>query len=360
VEGLIIEKAQLQLAAESGIKIEDAALEDAERNVARQNQLSVEQMHTQLRSQGLTVAEFRGNLRQQLLIQRLREREVDARLKVSDADLDRFVAQKQDNPGNDLQLHIAQVLVAVPEGADAKTLATLMNRAQLVAGKARAGDDFANLAREYSDAPDRSAGGSLGLRPADRYPVLFTDATRGIQPGGVVGPVRSPAGFHILKLLDRRITGMPAPVMQQTHARHILLRPTAELSEQAAIARLAEFKARMAAGKADFAALAREVSQDASAKEGGDLGWTPSGVFVPEFEDVMNRLAPGQISDPVVSRFGVHLIEVLERREVKLNPREQREQLRQVVREQKLDEAYAKWIDEIRSRAYVEFRDPPQ
>jgi peptidyl-prolyl cis-trans isomerase SurA len=360
LESLIVEKAQLQLAAESGIKVDDAALNDAESNVARQNQLTVAQMHDKLTAQGLTVSEFRSNLRQQLLIQRLREREVDGRIKVTDADVDRFVAQKQDSPGSDLQIQIAQVLVAVPDGADAKTLATLMSRAQLVGTKARAGEDFAALAREYSDAPDRTAGGSLGLRPADRYPVLFTDATRGLQPGGVVGPVRSPAGFHILKLLDRRIAGMPEPVMGQTHARHILLRPTAQLSEQAAVARLVEFKRQIEAGKTDFATLAREFSQDTSAKEGGDLGWMPAGVFVPEFEDVMNHLGPGQISEPVVSRFGVHLIEVLERREVKLSPSEQREQLRQMVREQKLDEAYGKWLEEIRSRAYVEFRDPPQ
>lgn len=360
LEALVLERAQLQLAHEMGIKADAAMIDDAERTVARQNQLTVEQMHGQLMSQGLTLAEFRANLAKQLVLQRLREREVDGRVRVTDVDVDRFLIQKQDNPGSDLQIQLSQVLVSVPEGADTQRVATLMSRAQMVAEKARAGADFAALAREYSDAPDRASGGDLGLRGADRYPVLFVDATRAVKPGGVAGPVRSPAGFHVLKVFEKRIAGMPDANITQTNARHILLRVTPQLSEAAAIARLAEFKKRIEAGQADFAVLAKEHSQDGSASDGGNLGWAAPGMYVPEFEEVMNNLKVNQLSAPTVSRFGVHLIQPLARRNVALTPKEQRDQLKQAVREQKLEEAYTKWLEDIRSRAYVEMREPPQ
>lgn len=360
LEALILEKAQLQLAAELGIRVEKSMLDEAEQTVARQNQVSVAAMHAQLQAQGTSLLEFRDNIRRQLTLQRLREREVESRVRVSELDLDRFLSEKMDNPGADLQLNLAQVLVVVPEGVEPARLATLMQRAQMVAGKARAGEDFAALVREYSDAPDRSAGGAMGLRGADRYPDLFVLATRQAAVGGVVGPVRSPAGFHILKVLDKRIAGLPDAVAPQTRARHILLRPTAQMPEAAALAKLATLRQQIVGGQATFEALAKEFSQDSSAAQGGDLGWVGAGVFVPEFEEVMNRLAINEISPPIASRFGAHLIQVLERRQVELTPREQREQIRQLVREQKLEEAYAKWLEDIRVRAYVEYREPPQ
>ena len=248
----------------------------------------------------------------------------------------------------------------MPEGADTQRLATLMSRAQMIAEKARAGADFAALAREYSDAPDRASGGDLGLRGADRYPVLFVDATRAVKVGGVAGPVRSPAGFHVLKVFEKRIAGMPDANVTQTNSRHILLRVTPQLSEAAAIARLADFKKRIEAGQADFAVLAKEHSQDGSASDGGNLGWAAPGMYVPEFEEVMNNLRVNEISAPTVSRFGVHLIQPLARRNVALTPKEQREQLKLAVREQKLEEAFTRWLEDIRSRAYVEMREPPQ
>ena len=199
----------------------------------------------------------------------------------------------------------------------------------------------------------------MGLRPADRYPELFVQATQALPVGGVAGPVRSGAGFHVLKVIDKTRSGMPATVMQ-SHARHILLRTSAQLSETAAADRLADYRRRVQAGQADFAELAKEHSQDSSAKQGGDLGWSNPGSYVPEFEEVMNALKPGEISAPLVSRFGVHLIQLIERREAKLNPREQREVVRQMVRQKKIEDAYAVWAQELRGRAYVEYRDPPQ
>ncbi len=360
LEVIIREKAQLQLATEMGIRVEKSMLDDAELTVARQNQVSVATMHEQLQAQGISLVEFRDNIRRQLLLQRLREREVDARIRVSEMDLDRFLAEKTDNPGADLQLNLSQVLVVVPENADPARLATLMKRAQEVAEKARAGADFAALVREYSDAPDRATGGAMGLRGADRYPDLFVLATRSVQPGAIAGPVRSPAGFHVLKVLEKKITGLPDAVALQTHARHILLRTTPQLAEAAALAKLATLRQQILSGRTTFEAVAKEVSQDASAAQGGDLGWVGSGVFVPEFEDVMNGLPINEISPPTASRFGAHLIQVLERKQVTLTPREQREQIRQVVRGQKLEEAYVKWLEDIRVRAYVEYRESPQ
>ena len=359
-EALILERAQIQLAKEQGIKVETSVLDDAEQNIARQNQMDVARLHRQLESEGMPVEEFRNTIRQQIMVQRLREREVDARVRVTEAEVDRFLAQKRDNPGADLQLHIAQILVAVPESADAQQLAGLMSRAQMIGEKARAGADFSSLVREYSDAPDRARGGDLGLRPAERYPVLFVDATRAVKTGGIAGPVRSPAGFHVLKVLDKKVAGLPDDTIVQTRARHILLRPSARLTEAAAVEQLAQQRSRLVAGQADFATVAREISQDGSAAQGGDLGWATAGMFVPEFEEAMNRLAPNEISAPLVSRFGVHLIQVLERKDVELSPKAQRDQLKQLVREQKMEEAYKRWIEEVRSSAYVEYRDAPQ
>lgn len=359
-EALILERAQIQLAKEQGIKVETSVLDDAEQNIARQNQMDVARLHRQLESEGMPVEEFRNTIRQQIMVQRLRDRELDARVRVTEADVERFLAQKRDNPGADLQLHIAQILVAVPESADAQQLAGLMSRAQMIGEKARAGTDFSSLVREYSDASDRARGGDLGLRPAERYPVLFVDATRAVKTGGIAGPVRSPAGFHVLKVIDRKVTGLPDDTIVQTRARHILLRPSAQLTETAAVEQLAQQRSRLVSGQTDFATLAREISQDASAAQGGELGWAAPGMFVPEFEEAMNRLAPNEISAPLVSRFGVHLIQVLERKDVELSPKAQRDQLKQMVREQKMEEAYKRWIEEVRSSAYVEYRDAPQ
>jgi peptidyl-prolyl cis-trans isomerase SurA len=215
------------------------------------------------------------------------------------------------------------------------------------------------VVQEYSDAPEAKEGGVLGLRPAERYPELFTRAVAASPKNSVVGPLRSGAGFHLLKVIDRSQQGM-ATVVTQNHARHILLRPTEQLNEGQAAERLADYRRRVQTGQARFEDLAREYSQDGSAKEGGDLGWAGPGAYVPEFEEVLNQLKPGEVSAPVVSRFGVHLIQLIDRRQATLSAREQRDMLRNVVREQKLDKAYATWVQEVRGRAYVEYRDPPQ
>ena len=283
-------------------------------------------------------------------------------MRVSDADIDDFIREQQGNNDiSSLELNLSHVLVTVPENASEALVAERQARAQRVAERARAGEDFATLAREFSDAPERVNGGQFGWRAATRLPDLFVNSTRALAPGEIAGPVRSLAGFHVLRVNDKRGGGgLPAMNVTQTRVSHILLRPGPQLSEQAAQARLSEFRQRIVGGQASFEALAREHSQDGSAAGGGVLGWASPGMFVPEFEQAMNRLQPGELSGPVVSRFGVHLIRVDERRTVPLAENERRERIRNVVRAQKLEEALALWARDVRARAYVEIREEPQ
>ena len=361
LERMIVERTQLQLAKEQGVQVSEAMVDEAVLNVARQNQIPVEELRQRMTAQGLVFSQFRADLRNELLLNRIRERELDAQSKVSEREIDQFIREQE--AGNAVapqQVNLAQILVVVPENASADQLVALQARAQLAAERARAGVDFSTLVAEFSGAPGRSADGQMGLRDVDRYPQLFIDTTQNVPDGGIAGPVRSGAGFHVLKVLERKRAGMPGAAVAETRVRHILLRPGGGLTEQAAVARLADFKKRVAAGQADFAALARENSQDGSAKDGGDLGWAAAGQFVPEFEGQMNSLEPGQVGEPLVSRFGVHLIQVMERRSARLSPREQREAVRGMLREKKFEEAYSAWAQEVRGRAYVELREPPQ
>lgn len=360
LDRLILEKAQLQLAAETGLKVDDVTVDAAELNVARQNQLDVPELRRRMAQDGMVPAQFREELRNQLILTRLRDREIDARQRISDADVDQYLRDQQANTDpSALELNLAMLLVAVPENASPEQVATLQAKADGLRAQAASGADFATLARTASDAPDKSGGGALGLRSADRYPELFVEATRNLDTGGVSAVVRSGAGFHILKVLDKRQGGVATTVTQQ-HARHILLRTGPRLTEAAAVERLNDFKRRIQSNQADFAQLAKENSTDGSAAQGGDLGWASPGQFVPEFEETLDKLAPGQIADPLVSRFGVHLVQLLERRQAAVTPKEQREIARGIVREKKLDEAYARWLEQVRSRAYVEFREAPQ
>ena len=358
---LINDRAQLQLAKESGIKVDEPSIDQAEQTVASQNQLTVEQLRQQLQREGIEYAAFREQLREQLLLARLREREVESRVRVSDVEVDQYLAEQQlaSDPARQL-IHIAHILVTVPENADEAQLKERQAKAEQALQRARSGEDFAALAREFSDAPDRSNGGQLGLRPADRYPGLFVDAVRTLAPGGVAGLVRSGAGLHVLKLIERRQPGLPPTTVTQSRARHILLVPGTQLSEAQARDKLNDFRRRIVSGETDFASLARQHSQDGSAAQGGDLGWANPGMFVPEFERVMDQLAPGQISQPLISRFGVHLIQLIERRNATLSEREQRELVRGMLRERKTAEAYENWVRDVRARAYVELREAPQ
>ncbi len=358
LEALIDERVQVTNARESGYKVDEVELDRAVGNVALQNQLTPAQLREKLRQDGVDYQKFRSTLRDQIMMERVREREVMGRIKVSEADIDAFLAERRAAAGLAPKFNIAQILVAVPDGASPEVVAQRRARIDAARARVKAGESFEAVAKEISEDGNRAEGGVIGLRPADRLPDVFVAGVRGLQ-NGEVSPdtLRTGAGFHILKLIERQEGG--SFTVQQTHARHILLRTSAQLPLEAAKRRIAAIKQSILSGAKSFEQAARENSEDASAGLGGDLGWVSPGAFVPEFEEAINQLPLNGISDPVVSRFGVHLVQVLERREITLDPRQQREQARNILREQKFDEAYAEWLRDLRGRAYVEFREPP-
>lgn len=356
LDTLIDERAQLSAARESGVRIDEAELDRTVANVAAQNRITLAQLRERLQRDGIEFSRFRGNLRDQLLLERVREREVQSRIKISDSEVETLLASRASGVAPP-QFNLAQLLIGVPERAGEAELAQRRAVAEQALQRARGGEDFARLVNELSTG-SKEQGGALGLRTLDRLPDLFADAVRDLRSGAIVPQVlQSGAGFHVLKVVERRNGGMMVP---QTRARHILLRTSAQLTQSAAVARLAEFKQQVDSGKASFAQLARENSEDGSAAQGGELGWASPGQFVPEFEAAMKALDINQVSEPLVSRFGVHLIQVLERRSVPVDRKQQREIARNVLREQKFESAYQEWARDVRARAYVEMREPPQ
>jgi peptidyl-prolyl cis-trans isomerase SurA len=359
LEKLITEKALLQHARDQGIDIDANALSQAQDRIAAQSQLSLEQLRSKSASEGISWQSFQQNLKTQLILQRLAERNVPSRIRISDAEIDAVMRERMNARSNtNPNIELAHILIAVPEQASASEVSALQTKAQNALQRLQAGENFANVAKDVSNSSDKEQGGRMGLRPMDRYPSLFVQAIQNVSVGGLSTVFRSGAGFHILKLLSKE-SGQTMTVTE-TRARHILLRPGGQLSQNAARAQLASFKRDLEAGRADFAKLAREHSQDGSAENGGDLGWVAPGVFVPEFEETMDKLQINQISEPLVSRFGVHLIQVLARRDAPISERELRESARNVVRQRKYDETYEQWAQEVRGRTYVEYRDPPQ
>lgn len=359
LDALIDERVQITYARDSGQRLDDAEIERAVTNVAAQNQLTPAQLRERLRREGIDYLRFRNNVRDQLLLERTREREVQARIRITDTEIENWLDKQRAEAGAATEYNIAQVLVTVPEGASESVVAERRARTEAALARIRRGEAFDVVAREVSEDTNRAKGGEIGSRPANRLPDIFVDVVRPLKAGEVSPTLlRSGAGFHILKLIERSEAG--ALSINQTRARHILLRPSAQLSQQAAAARLVEFKRQIASGARTFEQLARDNSEDGSAPQGGDLGWVSPGSFVPEFEEAMNALAINGLSDPVVSRFGVHLIQVVERRKMALDAKQQREQARAALREQKFEEAYAEWVRELRARAYVEMREPPQ
>lgn len=361
LEQLINDKAQLQLAEETGIRVDQAALDQAEADVASQKQVDVPTLHRQLEKDGVSVARFHEQLRDQLTLQRLHDRDVQSRIRVSDVDVDRAIQEQIDNNADPFaqEINLAQIMLAAPEKATPEQMAGLYRQAEKILARIRAGEDFERWVQSIS-AASRANGGQLGLRRADQYPPSFVQATEKLAVGQVSDIVRSAAGFHILKVIERRQPTTLVRTVVQTRARHILLRLSPEVTQTVAIALLTDLKKQIQSGRATFQDLARAYSQDGSAAQGGDLGWASPGMYVPEFEVALNRLAEGEVSDPVVSRFGVHLIEVVERRRVNLDPREIREMVRNQLRQSRYQETYNTWAQEVRDRAFVEIRESIQ
>ncbi len=358
LDALIEERVIISYARDGGQKVEDTEIDRAVQNVATQNQVTLAQLRSRLRDDGIDYPRFRANLRDQILVERVREREVYQRIRITDAEIDRALDRQRGQAQADAELNIAQILVTVPDGAGEAALAARRARAEAALARVRGGEPFERVAREISEDGNRDKGGEIGARAASRLPDLFVEAVRNLKRGEVAATLlRSGAGFHVLKLLDRREAA--ALRIVQTRARHILLRTSERLTAQVAAQRLAEYKRQIETRAPSYEDIAREFSEDGTAASGGDLGWAPPGQFVPEFEEAINRLDIAGISAPVVSRFGVHLIQVLERREVALDTKALREQARGALRESKFDEAYTEWAKDLRARAYIEMREPP-
>jgi peptidyl-prolyl cis-trans isomerase SurA len=359
LDTLIDERVLVTNARESGARVDEPELDRAVANVAQQNQMTIPQLRERLRQEGIGYAKFRDNIRDQLLVERVREREVVSRIKISDAEIDELIEKRRKAAGAGTEIDVAQILVTVPEGASPDVIAQRRARAEAALKRTLAGEDFAAVAREVSEDGNRAQGGEIGMRPLDRLPDLFVRTAQRLKPGEISPEVlRSGAGFHVLKLVDRKES--TAFTIDQSRVRHILLRPSPELTPEAAARRLLQFKRDILAGTKTFEQLARENSEDGSAQQGGDLGWAAPGSFVPEFEEAIAALPVGGISDPVTTRFGLHLIQVIDRRKTTIDNRQLREQARNILREQKFEEAFAEWLRDLRGRSYIEFRDPPQ
>ncbi len=358
VDALIDERVQITYAREVGVKVDDAEVDRALANVALQNQMTVAQMRERLRAEGMDYARFRSNLRDQIAVERVREREVLGRIQITDLEIDNALDRQRAAAGVSTQYNIAQILVTVPDATSEAELAQRRARAESALARVRAGEPFAQVAREVSEDGNRAGGGEIGMRPAERLPDVFVEVVRPLEQGAVSPTVlRTGAGFHVIKLIERRDAG--GLTVAQTRARHVLLRGTPQVSQEAALRRLATLRQQIEAGTISFEQAAKDNSEDASASAGGDLGWASPGMFVPEFEQAMNPLPIGGISQPFVSRFGAHLLQVTERRTVALEPKQLREQVRNILREQRFEEAYNEWARELRARAYIEMRDAP-
>lgn len=353
LERMITDRAVIQYARENGLRVEDTELDRAIDRIAQDNQMVAAQLRLALEKEGIPYARFREDIRGEIYMARLREREVLERIVVTDSEIDNLLAAAQQGVARD-EYNISHILVRVPENASPEQVQERQARAEQALKQLNSGTDFRQIAASFSEAPDALQGGAMGWREFDRLPTLFAEALVKMKPGESSSVLRSPNGFHIVRLNERR-GGQQQAVVQQTRARHILIKVSEIVSESEGRNRMLTLKERLD-NKTDFAQLARAHSEDTSASRGGDLGWLSPGDTVPEFERVMDKLQPGQISEPVRSPFGWHLIEVLERRNADMTNERRRLAARQTLREKKSDEAFQEWLRQTRDRAYVEIR----
>jgi peptidyl-prolyl cis-trans isomerase SurA len=358
-EALIEERVLVTHARDAGARVEEPELDRVVANVAAQNKLTLPQLLERLKQDGTDVKRFRENLRDQMLMERVRDGEVTRRIRVTDGEIDKLLDERRAVAAASAPLNIAQILIPVPEGASPEQRDSRRKEAEAALKRVLGGEDFAAVAREVSQDSNRRGGGEIGLRPADKLPDLFVQAVQGLGSGQVrPSVVESSVGLHVLKVIERQ-PGPDGSKVTETRARHILIRPNERLPAEAIAQRLAEMKRAVETGRAKFEEIAAQVSEDGTAQQGGDLGWATPGNFVPEFEETMNALPLNGISEPFQSRFGLHIVQVMERREVAVDPRQQREQARGTIRERKFDDAYKEWIADLRAKAFIEMRDAP-
>jgi peptidyl-prolyl cis-trans isomerase SurA len=351
---MITERSLMQFAKESGVRIDDTTVERAIARIAQDNKIPPEELRKVVEREGISYARYREDIRRELVLQRLREREVEARISVTDAEVDNYLASQEARESGSIEYLLSHILVSVPEQSSPEQVDQRRRRAEEALRQLQGGADFSQVAAASSDASDALQGASLGWRNAARLPTIFAELVRGMKKGDVSPVVRSPAGFHIVMLVDQRDRGAPT-VVDQTRVRHILVRVNETTSESEARARIDRVKDRLDTG-AKFEDMARINSEDASAVKGGELGWINPGDTVPEFEQAMAKLAIGEISAPVRTPFGWHLVRVDERRKQDISKDRQREQARQALRQRKADEMFGEFVRQTRDRAYVEFK----
>lgn len=354
LERMIMDRAQLQTARDMGLRPDDIDLDQTIQRIAAGNKVSVPQFKEMLQKEGVPYSRFREDIRDEVTIARLRQREVESKIVIAEGEVDNFLANNVEEEKVDTY-RLAHILLRAPEGASPEQLQKLKARAEQALARARAGENFAALTAAFSDAPDALQGGDLGPRPLDRLPGLYAEAAERMQEGSVSPLLRSSAGFHIVKLLEKRGGVAAAPPLRQTRARHILIKINEVVSEGEARRKIQGLRERLVNGQ-DFAELARLYSQDGSASRGGDLGWMNAGDTVPEFERAMDALSLNELSQPVQSPFGIHLIQVQERREKDMTTESKRIAARQALRDRKMDEFYQDWLRQLRDRTYVENR----
>ncbi len=354
LERMVLERLQLQMAAQLGIQVSEAKVEQAFARLAQQNKLGVEQFKEALKAEGIGVTAFREQLRDQLTIQQLLEREINSRVSVSESEVQTFIAERA-RRGDAVAYNVGHILVAVPENANSAAVQAAERRARELVRQLRNGADFEQTAVAQSQDPKALEGGGLGWRTPEQLPALFVSALKGMEAGEISDVLRSANGFHILKLNAKRGGDQRQAVVQQ-HARHILIKPNELVSLDEAEAKARGLRDRIEQG-ADFAALAKAHSEDpGSVANGGDLGWVTPGQTVPEFERALNELKPGEVSRPVRTPFGVHVIQLLERREADVTAERSEMEARAQIRARKADERYEQWLRQLRDEAYVEYR----
>jgi peptidyl-prolyl cis-trans isomerase SurA len=353
LERMITDMLQRQYARENGVRVDDTQLNLAITRIAQQNKFpSLDAFRAKLEADGVDYRKFREEIRSEIISTRLRKREVESKLMISEREVDDYLANKARLGSEGEEFHLAHILVVVPEQASAAKIQAARERAEQALSKLNGGADFAQVAASISDAKDALKGGDLGWHSGDTIPPLFLNVLQNMKPGQISAVLRSSSGFHIIKLLEKRSANAPV-VITQTHVRHILIKTSEIMPEAEAKKRIMEIKQRIEAG-ADFAEQAKRYSQDGSAQQGGDLGWLSPGETVPEFEEEMNKLKPGQMG-VVQSQFGWHLIEVLARRNTDVSEQQKRQQARIAIGTFKSDELFQDWLRQLRDRAFVEY-----
>lgn len=353
LERMVTTRVLGQVGRDTGVRVDDVQLDRAIARIAQENKLSQADFRIALEQDGIDYQGFREQIRSEIVASRLREREVESRVTVSDAEIEGYLRGQAASGRND-EFSLLHILVTVPESAAPDVIQSRRARAEEAMARLRKGEDFNQVSATYSDAPNALQGGDLGWRNAGRLPNIFAQAVVGMKAGDLSPVLRSANGFHILKLVERR-SSVQQVMVERTRARHILIRLNEVVAEAEAVRRLQEIREKLAKG-GDFAEFARTSSEDGSASRGGDLGWLSPGDTVPEFEQAMKALKPGEVSQPVQSPFGWHLIQVMERRTEDLTIERQRQMARQAIRARKADEAFTEWVRQQRDRAYVDIR----